>query len=237
MRKILCTSSCMLASFVLLAMGALAQPSSNPSSYAPWNLLESPYAPGQEGAAASSSIRCSVVFPGDASMYGLDVINPHSPTKMLIANELFSPFRVFEFDQACNPTLTTSTAYSGTTMAGVLIESGDTSRYWVVNPTVPQLEQYERGSGTPTGMMPVPLPNLNGFYGDGVVDSNGAGEQAFVVDIVNDIVVGVDLMTSGFICSFANPDSPNAFGQGIGDVPPGTATNRSRRASRRRCGN
>jgi len=228
MKTTFCRPFCLIASFVLLTGSVLAQPDSRVSSYAPWNLLESPYAPGQGAVPADASIHCSIAFPDPASMYGLDVINPHASSHAMIANELFSPFRVFEFDDDCHPLSTVSTAFTGTTMAGVLISNSSTAAYWVVNPTGPQLEEFVRGSGEPTGTIVALLNPPGAFYGDGVVDSNEAGDLAFVVDFVNDVVVCVDLATHIPVCSFANPDGPGAFGQGIGDVPPGTATDRSR---------
>jgi len=212
--------------FVAISSRGARAESTTPSTYAPWNLLESPYTPAEEGQPALSTILCTLAFPAGTSMYGLDVIDPAAPSKLLIANELFAPFRVFEFDEACSPISTYSTAFSSTTMSGVLVDNGNTTAYWAVNPAVPELAQYARGTGAPTGLT-VPLPPTGGFYGDGVVDSNLAGDVAFVVDFVNDIVVSVDLATGAFVCSFTNPDAPSAFGQGIGDVPPGTAATRS----------
>lgn len=201
-----------LAVIVLTALcsGAFAQ------GNAAANLLDSPVK--TEGVYYfGEAVVCSMALPGTAALFGADTLTGSSGPVIQYCGELFGTFRVWEFDEACTPTATWSTAYAGATMTGLASPNGDTTKYWVVNPGG-SADQHDYGIGTATGVT-VPLV-ATGLLGAGVVDDGQAGEILCVNDIVLDAYTCVDLSAAGaFVCSFANGDNTGggAFGNGVGD--------------------
>lgn len=190
---------------------------------AAWNLLESPYR-SNEVVYAGETVHCSIAYPGTASMFDVDKVTG-SPGEF-ISNELFAPFRVWSTDQNCNMISTWSTAFSGSTMTGIASPNGSNSTYWVLDPISQTAQEYSTGTGVPTGPN-LPLPIGGGLAAGLVIDDHQPGQHACFNDIIGDRIICVDLKAAGaFTCSYANPDSPSAFGEGISDaaVPGAGAT-------------
>jgi len=212
MRRVALLAVCCVAVF---AVTASAQ--QNPLT----SLLDSPVKSDREIYQAGEQIVCSLPLPGTAAMFGADTVDGSAATKTFLADELFAPFRVWEYDGACQLVQTWSTAFAGGTMTGIANpNTGIGATYWVVNPGGGTADEHVFGSGAATGTT-VPLPAGGTLPGQLVIDDNQAGEIGCFQDIGLDIITCIDFAAGGaFVCSYANADNTGAgaFGNGMGDA-------------------
>ncbi len=177
--------------------------------------LESPVRMEPVAYAAVEVLGCSVGLPPSASLFGLDV--DHT-TKQLGASELFSPFRVFAFDEDCSSISTwTTTGVVGSTVTGLAY---DGSTYFVCDLGSGLLTEYTRGTGIATGNV-VPTPAGGSVWGSMVIDDNQAGSVLCINDLALDEISCIDLDAGGaFLCRYSNPDNSGigAFGSGTADA-------------------
>jgi len=201
------------ACVAVLCTGALAQ--QDPRT----TLLDSPVKSDREIYRAGEQIVCSLPLPGTAAMFGVDTVDGSADNKTFLTNELFAPFRVWEYEDACQLVKTWSTAFTGATMTGIGLENSPSGTYWVVNPTAGLLEEFVLCTGEATSMI-CPLPAGGSLPGPLVFDDNRT-DECDIQDIGTDTIICLDMSAGcAFICSFANADNTGggAFGNGIGDA-------------------
>ncbi len=187
-------------------------------------LIDSPVKLEPSATLAGESVVCSIpLVQAQASLFGVDTIDPDASPVEFVSSELQSPFRVFRTDESCAfiSSWTTGVPGSVVTTTGIAV-SNTTDTYWVVHTnTPPFLAEYILGTGVPTGQncpLPVGAPAM---WGPAVIDSNEtARELLYVENVVTDQVMGIDLSSCSMICNFGNPDNQGggAFGNGLGDA-------------------
>jgi len=205
-----------LITAVALASGAAAQHS------APWELLDSPVKVEGEVAAAGESVVCSLPFPPTpaAALFDCDKILGTTPLEFL-GNELYSPFRVWHFDETCSGIGNWTTAFSGTTLTGLTFDEQTGTTYWAVDPwATSSIVEYAFGTGVPTGVS-IPLATgYAGVWGGLAIDTHAPGKHAFCEEIAVDVAVEYDLVSGAIGGTFANPDNigMGAYGNDVGDA-------------------
>lgn len=178
----------------------------------------------EPGANLGENVLCSIpLVQAQASLFGVDTIDPDGSPVEFVTSELQSPFRVFRTDEGCGflSSWTTAVPMSVVTSTGIAV-SNATDTYWMVHTnTPPFLAEYNMGTGFPTGQncpLPVGAPAM---WGPAVIDSSvTARDQIYVENVVSDQVFGIDLLTCMVFCTFANPDNTGggSFGNGLGDA-------------------
>lgn len=161
---------------------------------------------------AGPTIACSLALPPNAALFGTDKIQG---TSDLVTNELFSPFRVFRYDQQCALVSSWATqSAAGVTSTGIAISATGTD-YWNVDFANAVIVEYSLGSGVPTGRS-VPLPTGLLVIGPIIVDDHQPGEVLCMEDIALDVVACVDVIAGGPpLCSIA---MGGTFGNGLSDA-------------------
>ncbi len=170
----------------------------------------------------NEQIVCTLALPASAALFGTDVHDG-----VFIQNELFSPFRVFSFDENCAPISTWSTGgVAGLTATGIGYPNGTMGMtYWLCDPFGgATITEYMIG-GVPTGNV-LATPAGGSVWGSLVVDDNLAGEIMCINEIALDSYTCIDAAAGGaIVCFFPNADNSGgggAFGNGSTDaVEPG----------------
>ena len=202
---------------ILLLVASIAQAQENSAV----NLLDSPIK-NPEGSVVpvGEVLVCQVQLSSTAALFGIDTVDRTAPVKSFTTGELFSPYRVWRTDEACNILSSWSTAQPPTaTMTGIAVDQSPTS-YWAVDANASILREFIVGIGTPTGRS-CPLPSGFVVGGPAVIDDNEPATRiAYVQDIARDLIVGIRLDDCSVFCSFSNPDNngQGAFGNGLGDA-------------------
>ena len=192
--------------------------------------LDSPIKMEARSYPANEVIVCTLQIDPAAALFGVD--DPHGAGGGggggCMTNELFSPFRIFQFDQDCNPLSTWSTiGVVGTTVTGTAYPNGGGFvTYWAVDPFGgATITEYGVGTGVATGNV-LPTPVGGSVWGGLVVDNNQPGEIMCLNEIALDSITCIDAAAGGtVICFYPNADNAGgggAFGNGIADaVAPG----------------
>lgn len=194
----------------LLASTALAQRSALEEA------LDSPIKTDPQYQATGGGIVCSLALPSSAALFGTD---RHAGT--FVTNELYSPFRVFAYDENCVLLSTWSSAgVAGPTTTGIGF-SPDGATYWLCEPFgSASIAQYTSAAGVPTGVS-IPVPPGGSVWGGLVVDDNVPGEVLCIREIALDVTNCLDVTLGGsVICSFSNQDNlgAGAFGNDLSDA-------------------
>ena len=188
--------------------------------------LDSPIKLEAESYAANEAIACSLVLPASAALFGTDY---DAGTGIFIQNELFSPFRIFQFDENCAITGTTWSTIGvvGTTLTGIGYPNGTAGgTYWACDPFGgATVTEYGFGTGIATGAV-FPTPVGGSVWGSLVVDNNQGGEVMCLNEIALDSYTCVNAAAGGSVlCFYPNADNAGgggAFGNGSSDaVAPG----------------
>lgn len=176
--------------------------------------LESPFRAEAEPYAAGPTIPCSLTLPASASLFGTD-----HRAGIFIVNELFSPFRVFAYDETCTVLSTWSNVgVAGVTTTGIGF-SNSAGTYWLCDPFGgATIAEYTTGTGIPTGFS-VPTPIGGSVWGALVVDDNQPGEVLCISEIALDATFCIDMTMGGaFNCSYPSQEIGGGFGNGISDA-------------------
>lgn len=205
---------------VPVAIMSLAIAAFATSVHAQRNALEdafdSPIKMEPEPYAVGSVVACSLALPSSAALFGTD-----QHDGVFITNEMFSPFRVFAYDEDCQPLSTWSSSGVATATTTGIGFSGSGSTYWLCEPFgTAALLELTTGTGLPTGVS-VPVPSGGSVWGALVVDDNQPDEILCITEIALDLTFCLDMHADGaVICSFANQDNRGngAFGNGISDA-------------------
>lgn len=181
------------------------------------DLLDSPVKHDPLHYGVGEAIHCSLNLPSSAALFGTDY-DPN--TGRFIVNEMFSPFRVFAFDEDCALFFSwTTIGIAGTSATGVAFPNSTGTRYWAADPANGMISEHVFGTGTPTGVTVATMPGVT--PGPLVVDVNQPGEVMCIGDPVLDAYFCVDLNAGGaLLCSYLNPDDQGggAFGNGISEA-------------------
>lgn len=185
--------------------------------------LDSPIKMEAEAYDANEVIVCSLALPASAALFGTDY---DEATQRFIQNELFSPFRIFEFDEACllaGTSSWTTAGVVGSTLTGIGYPNATNgTTYWACDPFgAASVTEYQIGTGVATGNT-FSTPAGGSVWGSLVVDSNQAGEVMCINEIVLDSTTCVDATAGGSVlCFYPNADNAGgggAFGNGTSDA-------------------
>ena len=184
--------------------------------------LDSPIKMEAESYAANEAVACSLVLPASAALFGTDY---DGGTGIFIQNELFSPFRIFQFDENCAITGTTWSTIGvvGTTLTGIGYPNGTAGgTYWACDPFGgATVTEYGFGTGIATGAA-FPTPVGGSVWGSLVVDNNQGGEVMCINEIALDSTTCVNAAAGGSVlCFYPNADNAGgggAFGNGTSDA-------------------